>query len=168
MRPSRLSGPLEPSSHRLLRSWRWRGGPCNHPELLGSFWDPAAVEICQAAAVADPHGDPQQRDRPAASDSGDVSQSLPQSISSRTTCELVVLLAGGLCRCPMHGFAARVGIQRVRMECPQARREHRRCITADDVSLCHLTTPKYRTRKLAVSSAQLKHGEAQASAIMCE
>ena len=65
MRPSRLSGPLEPSSHRLLRSWRWRGGPCNHPELLGSFWDPAAVEICPAAAVADPHGDPQQRDRPA-------------------------------------------------------------------------------------------------------
>ena len=169
MRPSRLSGPLEPSSHRLLRSWRWRGGPCNHPELLGSFWDPAAVEICPAAAAADPHGDPQQRDRPAASDSGDVSQSLPQSISSRTTCELVVLLAGGLCRCPMHGFAARVGIQRVRMESPQARREHRwNANGADDVSLCRLVTPNIerassQSAQRSSSTAKLRRAQSCAS-----
>jgi len=30
------SAALQPSSHRLLRPWGWRGGPCNLPELLGS------------------------------------------------------------------------------------------------------------------------------------
>ena len=41
------------------------GRPCAFPELLSSFWDPAAVEICPAAAAADQRGSPRQSDRPA-------------------------------------------------------------------------------------------------------
>ena len=57
--------PSQLSSYRPGRPQGWRGRPCAFPELLSSFWDRAAVEICSAAAAADPHGSPHRPDRPA-------------------------------------------------------------------------------------------------------
>ena len=62
-RASRLPGHAlicQPSSYRLARPWGWGGRPCTFPELLGSSWYPAAVEIRPAAAMADPRVDHRQ------------------------------------------------------------------------------------------------------------
>ena len=64
----RLPGPpllSQLSSHPPGRLWGWRGRPCAFPERLSSFWDQAAVQICPAAAAADPCGRPRLSDRPA-------------------------------------------------------------------------------------------------------